>query len=101
MEWAKFVLRSTTATMLVVSGRPNRLYFEKLWGDRLEEVTLWDREQTKFYILWDEDMEPNRLVFFLCHPEYLTQRKDPDTGKTYDEQLAVVAKMAGIHQSAE
>lgn len=101
IEWAKLVLRSTTATILVIFGRPNRLYLEKLWQDRLEEVTLWDRDQTKFCILWGEDDEPNRLVFFLWHPEYLTQRKDPDTGKRYDEQLAAIARMAGIDQSAE
>lgn len=99
--WAKFVLRSTKATILVIFGRPNRLYLEKLWKDRLEEFTLWDREETKFCVLWGEGDEPNRLVFFVWHPEYLTQRKDPDTGKRYDEQLAVIAQMAGVHQSAE
>lgn len=36
------------------------------------------------------------LVFFLWHPEYLTQRKDPDTGKQYDQQLGVIAQMPGI-----
>lgn len=101
IDWAKLVLRSSTATILVIFGKPNRLYLEKLWKDRLEEVTLWDVEETKFCILWGEGDEPNRLVFFLWHPEYLTQRKDPDTGKRYDQQLAVIAQMAGIHQSAE
>lgn len=102
VEWAQFVLRSTTATILVIFGKPNQLFFEKLWKDRLEEVILWDRQQTKFYILKpSEYAEPSRLVFFVWHPEYLTQRKDPDTGKTYDKQLSAIAQMAGIHQSAE
>lgn len=100
-NWATSLLDMAVAGILVVFGKPNRMFLSKLWGDRLKQVTLWDSNKTTFHILHGGSGQGDRLVFFLWHPEYLTQCKDPTKGKEYDKQLAVIARMSGIGQSPE
>lgn len=105
LEWANLVLRSMGSKVLVVFGKPNENFLMELWKHRLEKIQLWDEKSTAFFILYEpEDTARTRIekiVFFLWHPEYVNRRMDPDTGRRYDEQLGIIARMGGIHQPVE
>lgn len=79
LQWLDTCLRTSTAKVVVMFGKPVEEYFKRIWGNRLGEMKLWGgHEDISLWMLYpegDDFTQVERLVLFVWHPEYVGQRK--------------------------
>ncbi|KAG6364974.1 hypothetical protein INS49_006579 [Diaporthe citri] len=98
-DWMDLCLRTSTAKVLAIFGSEDKEYLTKKWGQRLEELKLWGAYQG--FSLWilrpeGDNTRAERLVLFLWHPEYVTNKQSIEIGRKYDLVLRLAAQLAGI-----
>jgi hypothetical protein len=95
----EFTLRAHLhAKVVLVFGKPNQAAVLAQFRNVLEELVLWDENQTSLYIQFFSISKQfiTRILVFVNHPMYYFYNIVQSVGRKMDEKLKIAAQLARV-----